>query len=167
MPGSVLGWEDIGGRSYLNMRIRRTHSSTGTQHPRIQIVTRRVTWGLLSQTRASWTGLASFDERSSSSAVCFSIKEQRVGVAKSSSTQGQPPRACRVVGCSPSPEPGVSSYRYMPGDRVRNTERVLLYSSTSIWPATLCLLCGVQNLSFGQLWDRTELLSGFVWPGHF
>ena len=38
---------------------------------------------------------------------------------------------------------------------------------TRIRPATLCLLCGVQNFSFGQLWDRTELESGFVWPGHF
>ena len=123
MPGFRMSWEDVGGRSYRNIRIRRTHSST--RHPRILFGTCRVTWGLLSQTRASWTGLASFDQGSSSLAACYSIKEQCVGIAESSKhNDNRQEQACGVVGCSPSPELEVCSYRYIPGYRVRGTERV-------------------------------------------
>ena len=65
--GGVTAIFEFGGHT----AVQATRSSTSTQHPRILCGTRRVTWGLLSQTRASWTGSASFDEGSSSLAVCL------------------------------------------------------------------------------------------------
>ena len=81
---------------------------------------------------------------------------------KLETTQRQPPRACGVVELSPSPELGVSTYRYLPGYRVRDAERVYngniydMYQKV-LGPPRYGSCAGVKT-NFGQLWDRTELV---------
>ena len=109
----------------------------------------------LSQTRASWIGLASFEEGSSSLAVCCSMEEQCVGIAEAQAhNDNQPPiiacmHACGAVGCSPSPELGVSGYTAICRDTVSEIPREYYSKQYNKYKArhTLCLLCGPKPQS--------------------
>ena len=101
--------------------------------------TRRATWDLLSQTRASWTGLAFFGKGSQawqSAAACVDIAES----SREHNGNRQEHAVQSVVPYHRSLE-SLATAIYMPRYRVRDAERVYSGSSDdmykSIRPATL------------------------------
>ena len=106
----LLSWEYVGGRGYRKyVWNRRTHNNS-TRQGRILFWDPTGNMGLAFADSSFLDWVSFLRQRVPSLAVCCSM---RWYCRKLKRTQRQPPRACGVVGCSLSPELGVSSYRYI------------------------------------------------------